>query len=94
MGTHWTNQEACISNSDTKMDLMRLYGTLWDIKVAERVGFEPTIHTRQIPVFETGAFVRSAISPAGRIIHVTARLFRNQSDARIAGQINRRNRPR
>ncbi|SVB29170.1 uncharacterized protein METZ01_LOCUS182024, partial [marine metagenome] len=30
--------------------------------LAERVGFEPTI-PEDIPVFETGAFVRSAISP-------------------------------
>ena len=35
-------------------------------QVAERVGFEPTMELPPIPVFETGAFVRSAISP-GRL---------------------------
>ena len=41
---------------------MRPYWTIWDMKVAEGVGFEPTI-PGGIPVFKTGAFVRSAIPP-------------------------------
>ena len=32
--------------------------------VAEREGFEPPVDTRPTPVFKTGAFDRSATSPA------------------------------
>ena len=35
---------------------------------AERVGFEPTMTTRAITVFETAPFNHSGTSPAGRII--------------------------
>ena len=41
-----------------------------DKKRAERVGFEPTIDTRSITVFETAPFNRSGISPNRKgIIH-------------------------
>ena len=41
-------------------------GFLRTQKLAEGVGFEPTIPCG-IPVFKTGAFVRSAIPPCGRL---------------------------
>ena len=43
--------------------------------LAERVGFEPTI-PEDIPVFETGAFVRSAISPQAHSISQPGRCFK------------------
>ena len=43
--------------------------------LAERVGFEPTI-PEDIPVFETGAFVRSAISPQSTSISQAALGFK------------------
>ena len=43
--------------------------------LAERVGFEPTI-PEDIPVFETGAFVRSAISPQSHSISQAAWRFK------------------
>ena len=43
--------------------------------MAERVGFEPTI-PEDIPVFETGAFVRSAISPEVPSISKSRLLFK------------------
>ncbi len=43
------------------MGPLRAVPRAWEM--AERVGFEPTMHHRRIPVFETGAFNRSAISP-------------------------------
>ena len=49
---------------------MRPYWTIWDMKVAEGVGFEPTI-PGGIPVFKTGAFVRSAIPPQGMYYCIT-----------------------
>ena len=38
------------------------------VGVAERAGFEPAIPQRGIPVFETGAFNRSATSPQRRLL--------------------------
>ena len=35
----------------------------YDVKMAERAGFEPAIPQKGIPVFETGAFNHSATSP-------------------------------
>ena len=43
--------------------------------LAERVGFEPTI-PEDIPVFETGAFVHSAISPQSLSISQAAWRFK------------------
>ena len=36
--------------------------------MAEREGFEPSIRYKRMPVFKTGAFNRSAISPNRDII--------------------------
>ena len=52
-----------------------VYGPFSCLILAERVGFEPTI-PEDIPVFETGAFVRSAISPQSHSISQAAWRFK------------------
>ena len=44
--------------------------------MAERVGFEPTIGYKPMPVFKTGAFNRSATSPKSCGAHCAAQEYR------------------
>ena len=45
MGANGEAQGRCITKLDTREEQMRLIWTLWEIEVAEGVGFEPTIQS-------------------------------------------------
>ena len=48
--------------------------------MAERAGFEPAMRQRRIPVFETGAFNHSAISPQVRLAPATGARAARRAD--------------
>ena len=66
----FTIKDASLSIVKLNQEYMAVLGELAESDalwyVAEEVGFEPTIRSRRMPVFETGAFNRSATPPRKR----------------------------